>query len=102
MCVWEKPKTPHFYDFGIWGRALELQNHLISFLETQDTFKHPRTIPKSSVKKISFEISKSWRSKRLRTMEKAGAVNPDDPFNEFLKILDMGSISSRQHEMEYR
>ena len=29
-----------------------------------------------------------------------GAENPDDPSYKFLTILNMGSISSRKHEME--
>ncbi len=33
--------------------------------------------------------------------EKTGAENDEDPFNEFLKILDMGSISTRKHEWDF-
>ena len=31
--------------------------------------------------------------------KRRGPKNPDDPSNVFLKILKMGSISSRKHEM---
>ena len=33
-----EPKTPHFYDFGIWGRAQTPQNQLFS-LETPGDLK---------------------------------------------------------------
>ena len=34
-------------------------------------------------------------------MGKARTEHPEDPFNEFLKVLNMGSISSRKHETEF-
>ncbi len=30
-----------------------------------------------------------------------GTKHPDDPFNKFLKMFDMGSISSREHEIAF-
>ena len=40
------------------------------------------------------------RSERLKIVEKAGAWKSDSPFDKNLKILRMGSIFSRKHEME--
>ena len=34
--------------------------------------------------------------------EKSGTENDEEPFNKILKTLDMGSISSRKHEMEIK
>ena len=37
----------------------------------------------------------------MNILEKmGGANNPEDPSYEFLKILNMGSISSRKHEIK--
>ena len=38
------PSFPHFYDFGIFGRALEPQNQLFLSLETPGHLKRPRAI----------------------------------------------------------
>ena len=44
----------------------------------------------------------------LKTLEKHfvngkdGTDNHEDPSNEFLETLEMGSISSRKHDMEFR
>ena len=36
----------------------------------------------------------------FKNLEKAGPENPEDPFNKYSKILNMGSISSRRHELD--
>ena len=46
-------------------------------------------------KRVADKCLKMLKSKRR------GPTNPEDPFNKFLKILDMGSIFSKKHEMEF-
>ena len=36
----------------------------------------------------------------MKTLEKRGTTIPEDSFKKFLEILNTGSISSRQHEIE--
>ena len=64
----------------------------------------PTYLNKSENSRIIFKNIICEPQKRisgtLKTLEKVRAENPDDPFNEFLKLLDMGSISSKKHEIE--
>ena len=50
---------------------------------------------------IIVELEPYMLKAYLRNFGKDGhGKNPEDSSNEILKILDMGSISSRKHEME--
>ena len=49
---------------------------------------------------LCLEISKSWTWENLKILEKVPPTNPEDPSDLFLKILKMGSISSKKHEMD--
>ena len=64
--------------------------------ELQIIQENPETFSKS----IIWEISKSWNSNILTSLEKTGPENPEDSPNDVLKLLKMGSISSRKHEMD--
>ena len=92
-------KNLHFYDFGIWGRVPAPQNQYYLSLEARGDFKKAK-INQTHFWKTPYifhifqnvgncKIGKSWAPRNL-----------DDPFNKILKIMDMGSIFSRKHEME--
>ena len=48
---------------------------------------------------LFWEISKSWNSTSLICLEKAGPKKLEGPFNEFLKILHMGSRSIKSMKL---
>ena len=48
-----------------------------------------------------LHISKLWKMDGLKIVERWEPNKPDDPSNKFSKILNMGSISSREHDMEF-
>ena len=90
----------HVYDCEIFGCVLEPQNHLLLSLDTPGHCIKPRTNPNLFLGKcyvINLEMLDIEKFDLL--LEKAGADNPNDPFNIFLKILAVGSTSSRKHEM---
>ena len=64
------------------------------------TLNNSRKTPKHIWKILFWEISKTWKSKTLKVLERRGPTNSEDPSTEFLKTLNMGSISPRKHEME--
>ena len=93
-----EPQTPHLNDFGIFERAPEPQNHLFLSLETPGLFKKSKT-SRLCLTKSYFGENHFGELKRLEMLEKTGAENSDDPSDKFSRILGMGSISSRKHEM---
>ena len=42
-----------------------------------------------------------WKSECLKMLEKSGTENRDDSTIKLLEILNMESIYSREHEMEF-
>ena len=64
----------------------------------QDTLKNSKKSPIIS-KHIIWESQNVEHRKLWTTSKRRTPTNPDDPSNQFLKILDMGSIASRKHEM---
>ena len=51
------------------------------------------------LKNSSFTSLKKSGIENQQLGERRGPINPDEPLNKFLKILNMGSVSSRKHEM---
>ena len=49
-----------------------------------------------SLKKIKMKNSDIWE----QIWKRPGPKNDEDPSNKILKILNMGPISTRKHEME--
>ena len=95
-----EPQTPHFYDFGILGRVAEPQIQYDLFLKTQDTFKKSKKAPKLFLENIIWGNVNVLGSPNLGCCwKRRTSGNPDDPFNKLLKILEMGSISFRKHEI---
>ena len=90
-------ETPHVHDFGISGRVAEPRNHLSLSLETPGYLKRiqdklnllKHIILKSPNKEIA--VLKSWKGR--------APTSHEGPSNYVLKILNMGSIPSRKHEM---
>ena len=55
---------------------------------------------KSFLKIIFGDISPSWTSRILESLEKTRTENPEDPSNEILKKLNIGAMFIQKHEME--
>ena len=74
--------------------------NIIYLSKPQETSSNPR---KAHIfGKYSFlEIAEARKSNFCKSWTSRAAENPDDPSNNILKILDMGSISSRKHEMKF-
>ena len=93
-----RTKNPHFYDLEIFGPVPEPQKQLCFSLETPG-YKS-REIPKHFEKHISFINLEISEILVVDIFWKGGhRTKNDDPSNQILNILDMGSISSRKHEM---
>ena len=93
-----EPKTPHFHDFGIFGISRRVP--IISIFG--DT-KIPGQIKKrpgvffehimfTSFKKLNPQVCQVWKRRAPK--------NDEGPSNNILKVLDMGSISIKKHEIE--
>ena len=72
---------------------------IIHLCKHKDTLKNTRNSHIVS-ENINLGIHKILETDTFYLLEQAGPNNPEDPSNETLKILVMGSISSRKHEME--
>ena len=100
ICVPASRQSPHFYDFGIFGRVHEPQNPYYLSFETPRHLKQFKKIPKSFLNIIFWNFN-IWKIQHFDDFWKRQAPNiPGDPFNKILEIWKMGSISSRKHEME--
>ena len=91
-----EPKNPHFDDFGILGRVQTPRNQLFLSSETPGHLKQIKMIPGAF---YFFYKSQSSETPKNINLRKYGHRKNEDPFNKILKILDMGVISSRRHEM---
>ena len=86
---------------GLSDVSLSPKTNIIYLWGPQDTFKTHEN-PKAFLKSSILIHSKSSKIVVVCFFagEETGAENPDNPSNEFLKILDMGSISSTKHETD--
>ena len=91
-------KYPHFYDFGILGRVQTPQIQLCLSLETPG-YLQKQEKPWDIFKQIRFINLKMLKIPKIANFEKTRAGNDEDPLHKILKIVDMGSIFSRKHEM---
>ena len=86
---------------GSSGRGHGPQNQLHSTADTPKLFQIiQETIPNHFWKILSLEISKFCESEISKCWNRRGPGNTKDPSDKFLKILHLGSIPSRKHEME--
>ena len=91
-----EPNTPHLYEFGICGRVPGSQNQLVLSLETPG---HLKKVP--GIFQTYFYKSQNVEfQKKCRFGQGWAPKNDEGPLNTISKILDMGSISSRKHEIE--
>ncbi len=89
-----KPQTPHFHDFGIFGR--DSQNQILLF------FEDPRTLQIIQEKPESFKtILWEYQNAGNRKFEKMKKAGPEIPKIRliFFGILNMGAIFFAKHEM---
>ena len=78
------------------GRDHGPQNQLFLTLEPPNYFKECKKNPESFFQNI---VTGNLNISEIEHFEKTGAEHPEDPSNTLLTILNMGSISSRKHEM---
>ena len=89
-----------FMILGFSGVSMTPKPIIFHLWRPQDTPNNSRKSP-SHFQKYSF-----WKCQHLgnpccwKYWERQEPNNMDDPSNYFLKLLSMGSISSRRHEME--
>ena len=88
-----------FMILGFSDVSMIPKTNIIHFSRHQDTPNNSRRNPTSFSNMIVSEISLLGKSKCLKHSKRRALDNPDDPSNQFLKVLDMGPISSRKHEM---
>ena len=104
-----EPETPHFYDFGVFERVPEPQNHVFLSLETPGYLTKIKKHPWNIVKHIFFINPKCWESRILTFFEKARTNKHNKNVctdksrrssDKILRSLNMRSISTSQHEMD--
>ena len=93
-----EPENPHSYDFEISGHVPEPKNQYYLSLETQDTFQNPRNIIVFEI--LCYKVQDVVIRQFVFFWKMRVPSNPNDPSNNFLETLDIGSISSRKHEMK--
>ena len=84
-----EPRNPHFYDFGTFERVPEPHNQLFLSLETPGYLNKIKKFGGTFLQILLLQISKLSKFRSVKTFEKAGAENPDDPSKKILKTLDM-------------
>ena len=99
ISLFGNPKTHQFQDFSNFGRGPSPKTNSIYFWRQYDTINKSRTVPIHS-HLLSLEVSKFHKSK-IKKSKRRVPNDPCDPFKQFLKILNMGLISSRKHEMSF-
>ena len=93
-------ETPHFYDFWLFGRVPEPQNHLFVSVVTPWHLKESKKTSQSFSEKCYLVKSQDVWESNVCFVEKAGTDNSDDSFRKIVKILDMIALSIKNHEME--
>ena len=96
MSFLENPTTPHFHGFRFFGRVHDSQNELSSTLETPGYSK--RRIPDHFQNNMLGNL-KCLEIQSFENVGKDVSTILEGPSDIFLKILNMGSISSK-NEME--
>ena len=94
-----EPQTPHFYDFGIFGRVPGYQNQLCLSLEAPGHLKKPRKVTGTFQNNTFVNLKMSDIYNFENRWKRRAPTDPKDPSYKFLQISNMGSISSRKHEM---
>ena len=89
-----EPKNPQFHDFGILGRVQTPPNQLFLSLETPGHLKKSKRVPKHCQKYDLYKLKKLEIQQFDNFGEKRVPGNDEDPLNNILKNMDMGSISS--------
>ena len=78
--LWERPKTPNYYDFGISGSVHDSQNQYYVSLETPGYFKKFKKNPKSVWIDIMLINRNIFEKHSVFVFEKRRAPNnPEDP-----------------------
>ena len=85
---------------GFLDMSMGPETNLIYLWRPQKTTNNSRKRPKG-FQKYFWGNSNISEIAVFEKMDEMGPANPDNPPNNFLKILDMGAGSSRKHEMEF-
>ena len=92
ICLWENI----FRDIRISGRVPDSQNQLFFLWRDRDT----SNVSRQNRSFNNYYFLKSLEIEHLKLGAKTGLGNPDGPSKKFLEILDMGSLSSRKHDIK--
>ena len=76
------------------------QTNLIYLWRHQDTPNNTEKY-RPILKNTIWGNLKIMEFEHFEILERQGPTNPEDPFNEILKILNMGLLSSRKHELDF-
>ena len=87
-----------FMIFGFWDVSMTPKTKYVYLRRHQDTPHNLTKSPNHFYKLLYLEIAKCWKYKSLSSLKKTRPDIPEDPSN-ILESLNMGSISSRKHEM---
>ena len=91
-----RPQIPHVNDFGIFGRDHDSQNQYYLSLETP---RHPiNSRKKRVIIKTYYGHKTCGKSNMSNCFKRRGPKTPKARLI-FLNLLNMGSISSRTHEI---
>ena len=99
--LWENPKNLICMISGFSDVSPSPNTNTIYLLRPQDTSTNPGKI-QCTFKKYSFYKYQNFKTQQMKRLiwKRQAPTNHEDPSYTFLKILDMGSISSWKHEME--
>ena len=97
-----KPQVIIFMFFGLGGRVHDSQKPILFHLwRHQETPNNSRKNPDSLFQKIILGNLKTVEIENVGNYRKHGAEHPEDPSTIVSKSLNMGSISSGRHGMEF-
>ena len=94
-----KTQTPHFYDFGIWGRATAPKTNYFYSGDIRILNQNRESSP-GHLENIICKTLKTSEIPPLKKRNRRAPTNPEDPSNTILEIFDLKSISVKKHEMD--
>ena len=86
-----------FMIFGFLDVSMTPKANYLLILDTPNYFKSYKKIPNHLEITLFLDILKS---RKPNVSKRRAPENAEDPFNKFLRILNMESISFKNHEMD--
>ena len=100
MCLWENPNTVIFIIVGFLDVSLNPKTNTIYVLRPQDTTNNQRKVANHCNHYYFFGILQI-DIPFLKTWERQSPTNPDDPFNQFSRSLDMDQYLPTKMEWQF-